>query len=124
MTCFNKDFIFSSNIIETESRYVPLKIESSSLSKSKGANGAIEYKKMMYQDFLTGDINYKQLAKAKSQVRNNMVTKSSTFSFVEEGPDNVGGRTRAFAVDPNQPKTMFAGSVSGGLFVSYNKGNN
>ena len=53
-----------------------------------------------------------------------MMSKNSNISFVEEGPDNVGGRTRSIAVDPNQPKTMFAGSVTGGLFVSYNKGNN
>lgn len=36
----------------------------------------------------------------------------------ERGPNNIGGRTRAIMVDPNDPtgKTVWAGSVSGGLW--------
>lgn len=36
----------------------------------------------------------------------------------ERGPNNVGGRTRAIMIDPNDPtgKTIWAGSVSGGLW--------
>ncbi|GAA3575891.1 hypothetical protein GCM10022395_26090 [Snuella lapsa] len=38
----------------------------------------------------------------------------------ERGPDNVGGRTRAIMYDPNDPngKRVFAGGVSGGLWVN------
>ncbi len=43
------------------------------------------------------------------------------LSWIEMGPDNVGGRTRALlAVDNN---TIFAGSVSGGLWKSTNGAN-
>ncbi len=39
-------------------------------------------------------------------------------NWVERGPDNVGGRTRAVIFDPNDPanETVFAGGVSGGLW--------
>ena len=39
-------------------------------------------------------------------------------SWVERGPTNVGGRTRAIMFDPNDPtrETVFAGGVSGGLW--------
>jgi hypothetical protein len=38
--------------------------------------------------------------------------------WVDRGPNNVGGRTRAIMFDPNDPtnETVFAGSVSGGLW--------
>ena len=119
-----KDFNISNNESSLPPRYNPKNINELNSFNTKNANGAIEYRKMIYQDLVSGEINYQQLAKAKSKVRNRMMTKTPTYSFVEEGPDNVGGRTRAIAVDPNQPMTMFAGSVTGGLFVSYNKGNN
>ena len=43
-----------------------------------------------------------------------------TNSWVERGPDNVGGRTRAIMYDPNDAtnKRVFAGGVSGGLWVN------
>ncbi len=39
-------------------------------------------------------------------------------SWIERGPDNVGGRTRALIFDPNDAtnETVFAGGVSGGLW--------
>lgn len=41
-------------------------------------------------------------------------------NWVERGPNNVGGRTRAIMYDPNDPanKRVFAGGVSGGLWVN------
>ena len=40
--------------------------------------------------------------------------------WVERGPDNVGGRAKAILFDPNDPnqKRVFAGGVSGGLWVN------
>lgn len=40
--------------------------------------------------------------------------------WVERGPDNIGGRTRAIMFDPNDStnKRVFAGGVSGGLWVN------
>jgi hypothetical protein len=43
-----------------------------------------------------------------------------TNNWVERGPNNVGGRTRAIMFDPNDVthKRVFAGGVSGGLWVN------
>ena len=40
--------------------------------------------------------------------------------WIERGPNNVGGRTRTLLFDPNDPthKRVFAGGVSGGLWVN------
>jgi hypothetical protein len=42
----------------------------------------------------------------------------------ERGPNNVGGRTRAMLVDYADSSRIFAGGVSGGLWVSTNMGAN
>ncbi|WGH74680.1 thrombospondin type 3 repeat-containing protein [Tenacibaculum tangerinum] len=46
-------------------------------------------------------------------------------AWVERGPDNVGGRTRAVIFDPNDAtkETVFAGGVSGGLWKNTNISN-
>ena len=46
-------------------------------------------------------------------------------SWVERGPTNVGGRTRAIMFSPNDPtkETVFAGGVSGGLWKNTNISN-
>ena len=43
-------------------------------------------------------------------------------SWVERGPNNIGGRTRALMIDPNDPSgnTLWAGSVAGGLWKTEN----
>lgn len=50
---------------------------------------------------------------------------ASDNSWVERGPDNVGGRTRALMFDPNDAsnETVFAGGVSGGLWKNTNISN-
>lgn len=47
---------------------------------------------------------------------------SNLTNLQELGPSNVGGRTRAFLVDKNNYNRLFAGGVSGGLWVSSNGG--
>jgi len=42
--------------------------------------------------------------------------------FVLQGPYNVGGRTRALAIDISNENVVFAGSVSGGLYRSADAG--
>lgn len=45
---------------------------------------------------------------------------SSSTPWVERGPNNVGGRTRALTWDPNDPlhKKVWAGSTTGGLWYN------
>lgn len=44
--------------------------------------------------------------------------KSRTVSWVELGPDNIGGRTRALLIDPSSSTTLYAASVGGGVWKS------
>ena len=47
---------------------------------------------------------------------------AQTLVWAERGPNNVGGRTRAFAVDVSSPTTLLAGSVAGGIWRSTDDG--
>jgi hypothetical protein len=93
-----------------------------SFEEANSWNDAASFYNSIYKDAITGKIETSKLALAKQEVLQLMAAKSTNLSFVEEGPDNVGGRTRAIALDPKDNNTMFAGSVTGGLFVSYNAG--
>jgi len=93
----------------------------SSLQEQK-ADEALEWMKARYIDETTGQpISSEKLMVIQKQIRKMKKTKS--ISFVDLGPDNVGGRTRAIQVDRKWEDRIWAGGVSGGLFVSYNKGN-
>ena len=88
------------------------------------SNDAIEYNNSLYRDVITNKIETSKLAAAKDEVRQRMMSRSTNLAFIEEGPDNVGGRTRAIAMHPDNSEIMFAGSVSGGLFKTTNGGTN
>lgn len=45
-----------------------------------------------------------------------------TSNWVHRGPHNVGGRTRALAVDVGNPEVILAGGVSGGMWKSTDGG--
>lgn len=51
-------------------------------------------------------------------------TANQQLPWVERGPGNVGGRTRALIVDPDDPthRTWFAGSVGGGIWTTTDAG--
>ncbi|MFI1744511.1 PA domain-containing protein [Thalassobellus sediminis] len=58
--------------------------------------------------------------KLKEQASFSKVPGEKLNNWEERGPDNVGGRTRAIMFDPNDAtnKRVFAGGVSGGLWVN------
>lgn len=92
-----------------------------------GGDAAIEYYKSKRVNPSTGlyDDDYIRTMRneiiAYNEANQNRAT---ALNWVEEGPDNVGGRTRAICIDRNNANHVFAGSVSGGLFVSNNGANN
>src|SRR5262245_19437834 len=49
-------------------------------------------------------------------------TELEPLVWTERGPNNVGGRTRVFAVDVGNPTTLIAGSVAGGIWRSTDDG--
>jgi hypothetical protein len=73
----------------------------------------------------TGTIDIADLVKAQDQVK--ALTKkggnSLNMAWQELGPNNVGGRTRAFLIDKDNSDVCFAGSVSGGLWKTTTGGN-
>lgn len=69
----------------------------------------------------TGRTHPENLAEIQRNFRNYRKSPGDkNSSWVERGPNNVGGRTRAILFDPNDNtnKRVFAGGVSGGLWVN------
>ncbi|GIV35209.1 MAG: hypothetical protein KatS3mg031_2744 [Chitinophagales bacterium] len=96
-------------------------------SDGKIIKPALEYLGMMRNNQITGTIDFKDVYQARQQalaLRNNasVQKRSLGLQWEELGPDNVGGRTRGFLINRNNPQHILAGSVSGGLFVSYDGG--
>ncbi len=62
--------------------------------------------------------------KAKNRARSKPSVRTENLNFVERGPGNVAGRTRALIADPDDPDqlTFYAGSASGGIWKTTDKG--
>jgi len=83
---------------------------------------AIAWLKARYLDVNTGEpVSPETLAQIDQEIRKKGTSKSIVFESL--GPDNIGGRTRAICIDRSNINRVWAGGVSGGLFVSNNKGN-
>jgi hypothetical protein len=96
--------------------------EGLSILKEGRSTDAIAWLKARYIDVNTGEpVSSETLAQIESEIRKKGTSKSIVFESL--GPDNIGGRTRAICVDRTNINRIWAGGVSGGLFVSNNKGN-
>lgn len=51
-----------------------------------------------------------------------MKKKADWWKWVSLGPNNVAGRIRAMAMDPRDPKVLYAGAAGGGVWKSTNGG--
>ena len=86
--------------------------------------GAAEYYHMMKANPETGEFDLNYYLDVEQSARAFNASKDGSalnIAWDEVGPDNIGGRTRAILIVSDE--LMFAGSVSGGLFKSANKGN-
>ena len=62
--------------------------------------GREQYWQQLHANVNTGLIDPLDFKNAFAQIKSRTIKKSnSSLSFIEEGPDNVGGRTRAICVD-------------------------
>lgn len=100
-----------------------IKKEKKPASEAKKAiKGAHKYLTAIRANQNTKTVDMEAVMRAHQQANLLAATKmkSSALSLLWEelGPDNVGGRTRAFLIDRNNTNKMYAGSVSGGLWVS------
>jgi hypothetical protein len=86
------------------------------------AKGMAEYYKMLRAD-ASGEIPVDEVLRIRKRLQANYTQKAANINWQEMGPDNVGGRTRALIVDNQNPNRYIAGAVSGGLWISENRGN-
>lgn len=84
------------------------------------------YWESTYRDPATGtlpsSIRQRELAHVKSLAATAKSGHVPRFRWAEAGPQNLGGRTRALAVDRTDSDIILAGSVSGGLWKSADGG--
>ena len=103
-------------------------------ARGENARARMEHELRRLQDPQTGvipsDIRRRELAKAASlPQRHQYVSKNSALNratWTGRGPVNVGGRTRALAIDLDfngtSNRKILAGGVSGGMFMSEDDG--
>jgi hypothetical protein len=72
----------------------------------------------------TGVINPSDLKNARKQLKNMTSSRALELKWTQLGPDNFGGRTRVILFDNQDPssETLYAASVSGGIWKSTNVG--
>lgn len=74
-------------------------------------------------ELLPAIIRQNEASRKEAQIRSLSIPGTGTESYknwIERGPSNIGGRTRALAWDPNDPlkKKVWAGGVTGGLWYN------
>ena len=89
--------------------------------KEEGIEARFKHEFDMMHDPATNTIPRERVLKAQAfaeQLRNDPEKVAIPITWIERGPDNVGGRTRALMYDLNDAtgKTVFAGGVGGGLW--------
>ncbi|MFA7273260.1 MAG: T9SS type A sorting domain-containing protein [Crocinitomicaceae bacterium] len=94
-----------------------------SFLQEQSADDAAAWIAARYFDASTGTrISDAKLKLIEKAVKDMPTPKSLPITWEEQGPDNIGGRTRAILIDKNNINHIYAGSVTGGLFFSPNKG--
>ena len=94
----------------------------SNSNTTQGIAGAFEFYNQIRKNVNTGVFNKEDYLRARDEA-STMASNRATLNWLDNGPDNVGGRTRAILIDKSDDNHLFAGSVSGGLFESTNRGN-
>lgn len=115
---------------ESTKKLGPEKVRSTSSPKGsvKSKKARAEYFFKMLRDPATNRIpqaiRQKELeyAKVLQQHSRNLSKAALSLTWKEVGPNDVGGRTRALAVDVTNPNTILAGGVSGGMWKSTDNG--
>jgi len=92
--------------------------------KGESYRGAARYLSLIRANPYTGEVSAAAVKKSIQQANNNPAYKqqSDHISWTNQGPDNIGGRTRAIVVDNQKSNVILAGGVSGGIWRSTNSG--
>ncbi len=88
---------------------------------------ATEYYAQIRNNQITADISIEDILRAREETRSLMGFKSekSDYNWTSMGPANFGGPTRAIIFDNQDASgnTLYAGSITGGLWKTTNYGN-
>ncbi|TAE50252.1 MAG: hypothetical protein EAY69_01650, partial [Cytophagales bacterium] len=83
---------------------------------------ALEHEFLYTHDPQTNTIPYEKLTEARQKVKDYFRQKGAipNVQWIEKGPNNVGGRSRAMMFDPNDAtnKKLWVGSSSGGVWYT------
>ena len=114
---------------------MPLQEEKMQTGEEENPNGRWEFEWMRTKDPQTNEIpkniRFKEMNFAKSLPNRNQISMMNkqggasslnTLTWDRRGPYNVGGRTRAMALDATNVSIIIAGGVSGGMWKSVNGG--
>ena len=94
-------------------------------AKAQLSSGAEQVRHDMLADPTTGEINNEYISRvesALSRMGSSSSNRNADLNWTSAGPNNVGGRTRAIMSYVEDPTRVFIGSVSGGLYQSFNSG--
>ncbi len=115
-------FVFLiNNKFNIEQKYVP-RISEETVYEQTVA-GAAQWLSDRRRNLETGKVDIKDIERARKQIAELRGQKGGlNLQWKYMGPDNIGGRCRAILIDPENPNTMYAGGVSGGLWKSTTAG--
>ena len=118
---------FATIIAVNADRYKPrtAPFSESEEEEKNGIAGAIDFFKKVTANRVTGSVDLNDVIKARAAIETQANARSQAavnLVWDEVGPNNVGGRTRAFMVDKDSASILYAGSVAGGMWKSRNGG--
>jgi photosystem II stability/assembly factor-like uncharacterized protein len=87
-----------------------------------GMEKAMRQQFLMTRDPALNRVPTERLLDAMRFMNNARTTQITNLTWTERGPNNIGGRSRTIIIDKNDPtgNTVFAASVSGGIFKTSN----
>jgi photosystem II stability/assembly factor-like uncharacterized protein len=107
---------------------VKKKIKDTSSSHKKGIEHIADYQKQIRKGIEAEVSTYKkgylieEFNKATQKGLAKSTASAITPIFIERGPNNVPGRSRGIAIDPNNTNRWFVGTVGGGVWLTENGG--
>jgi photosystem II stability/assembly factor-like uncharacterized protein len=119
-------------LMKSEDENIPEKIkrlygegEEGKAERQDRPDQALLYEKMLRSEFgkpFSYHGNWRFSALKKAREMQSARQKSAAEDWVERGPSNIGGRSRAIVAHPNNPAIWWAGSVGGGVWKTEDAG--
>jgi hypothetical protein len=115
-------FLFTIIMLSCKDSSDPLNEEDEEKLEMDGMQKAMRQEFFMTRDPALNIVPKERLLAAIKFMSNARTTQATDLSWNERGPNNIGGRSRAIMIDQRDPtgNTVFAASVSGGIFKTTN----